>query len=156
MAKQRVGFIERAEHRFGHAVVNEREDTGQFGIERLSAGKKPCDAPLDAAYRFKTASPRYIGRLRRPRRDRSQARHAEQHAAFARGCRFAVLQQALEHRGFAHTQRPLEFDEMPVLGGGDADRSMDRCEAGVEFVEPEGGNGAAAAQLEDQRHEACR
>ena len=62
------------------------------------------------------------------------------------------MQQALEHLGFARIEGSLGFDEMPVLGGDGPDRLSDRCEAGVEFVEPEGGNGAAAAQLEDQRH----
>src|SRR5438552_7573986 len=119
----------------------------QFGTERAAAGKEPRSPALDAAYRFKAASARYIGRLRRPRRDGAQARHAEQHAALARARarRLAVLQQALEHLGFARSQRPLGFYEMPMLGGDGLDRLLDRCEAGVDLVEPERGNGAASA-----------
>jgi hypothetical protein len=156
MAEQCISLVERAEYRFGHAVVNESSYPMQIGIERIAAGKKPCNAPLDAANRFKTASARDIGRLGGPRRDRAQARHAEQHAALARRLRLAVLQEALEYLGFARFEHSLGFDEMPVLGGCGPDPSMGSCEAGVEFVEPERGNGAAAAQLEDQRHEACR
>ncbi len=155
MAEQRVGLVERAEHRFSHAVVNEPEDPVRIGLGRR-AGKKPCNAPLDAANRFETAAAGDIARLRRPRRDGAQARHAEQHAAPARGRRLAVLQQALEHAGFARFERALGLDEMPVLCGCDPDRSVGCCEAGVEFIESEGGNRAAATQLENQRHEACR
>jgi hypothetical protein len=42
---------------------------------------------------------------------------------------------------------------MPILGGGDAEGTMDLGEAGVELVEPERGYRRAAAELEDQRHE---
>ena len=145
VAKQRARLIERAEHGFCHAVVNELEDPMRFGIGRAAAGKEPRSPALDAAHRFEAASARELGRLRRPRRDRAQARHAEKHAALARGRGLAVPQQALEHLGFARGERPFGFDEMPVFGRDCSDRRLDRCEAGVEFVEPESGNGAAAA-----------
>ena len=62
MTEQRIGPVERAEHRFSHAVVNESEDPIQVAIGR-SAGKKPCNAPLDAPDRFKTAAAGDIARL---------------------------------------------------------------------------------------------
>ena len=63
MAEQCIGLIDRAKYRFSHAVVNDREDPMKIGIEQAAARKEPCDAPLDAAYRFKTAAARDIGRL---------------------------------------------------------------------------------------------
>src|SRR5207249_11090331 len=91
------------------------------------------------------SSARDIGRLGGPRRDGAQTRHAEQHAALGRRRGLAVLEQALQYIGFERIERSVDFDEMPVLGGGGPDRLLDRCEAGVEFVATERGSGAAAA-----------
>ena len=143
MAEQRLHLIERAEHRLGHAVVNEFQDL--MAVERGFAGKNPRRSPLDAAYCLETASARDIGRLGGPRRDGAQTRHAEQHAALGRRRGLAVLEQALQYIGFPRIERALGFDEMPVFCGCDLNRSVGSCEAGVEFVEPERGSGAAAA-----------
>jgi hypothetical protein len=125
--------------------VHESQDRGAVFLEAAPRLEEPGRSPLDPADCVEAALARDVGRLGGPGRDRAWAWHDEQHRTAAGRRGIAILEQALEHQGFPRVESPRGLDKMPVLGTGGPDRSVHRCEAGVELFEPERGNGAAAA-----------
>ncbi len=116
MAKQRVRLIRRVERRFGHAIAQQLQDWAALCVDGAAPRKKPGGPALDAAHRREPAAMRDVGRLGRPRGNRTEARHDQEHVALGRRGSLPVLEQLVEHVSLAFGQRPLELDKMPVFG----------------------------------------
>ena len=115
VAEKLLGVVERGQHGLGHAVVQRRGERVALGapfyLERVG------QAALDPQHLGQAAIARDVGRLGRPGRNRSQARHRQEKVAARRLGRrgLAVAQQPLEQRTLVGARRRRRFDEMPVL-----------------------------------------
>ena len=117
--EQAPGSLGTVEDCLGHPVVDQRQQRGAVrGSQRRSSDGPHVvrDPALDARDGVETAVPGDVGRLGRPRRNRSGSRHDEQAAV----ARIAVVigrsvgQQAIERGTLVVTQRAEDLDEMPV------------------------------------------
>ena len=139
-------LIERAEDRFGHAVVQPRRDAG---IGRIDV---EGSAALDALHRAETAVAGDVGRLGRPGRDGAQARDDEiQGAAHLRSA-IAIVQQALEQRALPGGELAFQLDEMPIFGADGTDSRIDLLQRGDQLGEAELRSRARPAELEGLGH----
>ena len=124
--EQAGGLIEGSQHRFGHPVVHQRDES-----RSLARGKCPPvsghdeigDAALDALDRLESAVPRDVGRLGRPGGNGADARHDQQQFAACCTCRVgrAIGQDALEAPRLRVRKDARELDEMPELGVNSSD-----------------------------------
>jgi hypothetical protein len=81
LREQPLCITELRDDRFGHPVVDERNERCALGVAEtgVAAGRdRVRDAALDAGNRAKTAVVRDVGRFRRPRRDRAEARQHDE------------------------------------------------------------------------------
>jgi len=155
MTEQCIGSVERAEHRFSHAVVNKPEYPGRSESEGPLPEKNHANAPLDTPDRFEAAAASDIRSPLTPTARWSQARTLSSMrpppAAQAR----RICSRRSSTIAFARFERALGFDEMPVFGGCDSDRSVGRCERELSLSSRKAKRRGFRA-AEDQRHEACR
>ena len=79
-------LVEGREHGLGHAVV---EQCGNAGLGRVDGERR---AALDALHGLEAAVAGDVGRLRRPGRDRAEARHDQVGRALQRGCGSPIRQ----------------------------------------------------------------
>ncbi|MNC85092.1 hypothetical protein D3C83_06690 [compost metagenome] len=115
------------------------------------------NAAFDAFNLLEAAMARDIGRLRRPRRNRAEARD-DQHQRAAgdrRRAARAVSQDALQSLALGFGKRAARHHEMPVLGI-EPDAGSESGDVLEELLTPEGGKGAASAQRDELRHELRR
>ncbi len=101
-AEDRFGARKRCEHRLRHRVVQRAGEVGP--LRRVRRGRAldiEGDAALDATHR-ETAAAQDVGRLRRPWRDRAEARHDPQCRALRRSGRRTqdLREHALIHADF--------------------------------------------------------
>ena len=122
MLEQARCILERLEHGFGHAVVQQRGDFRAAGIDVVSR------TPLDAPHAREAAVARDVGRLGRPRRDGAEPGHDEKQRPVRRLRRRAVFKQPLEDLRLALAERARHLDEVPEPG-------RDGANAGVEFLQ---------------------
>ena len=104
-------LVSSGEQRLGHTVVQRQLEA--LGIAE-GARDRPHDAALDPSHRVEPAIFDDVGRLRRPRGNRPEARHDEQLAP-ADGREFdarPVIEQLIEHPLRAVCERPRQVDEV--------------------------------------------
>ena len=148
------------EHRFGHPVVNERQQRRAIVVGQRRA--------IATSQRRTRRRARCAGR----RRARSCARCRSPSTTTARSCRAAARRAATcrpqrrsrraarrsavaERRVLARVERALDFDEVPVTRrkGGDRMARPDRRQRGKKFRDPERRKRGSAAQGDDFGHE---
>ncbi len=130
--------------RLGHPVVHERQQSRAIGRrEALGTARRDVerDAALDARDPVETAVARDLGCLRRPRRDRADARddHESDAGRLGRSIGRPVSQQALERLPLGIGELASDLDEMPVprADAGDPVRGSGRGQGGKKFRDPE-------------------
>ncbi len=117
----RLGGI--AQHRLGHAIVQQRQHRRLEDRLLGHAGQVVAHAALDPADGLQAAAAGNVGCLARPGRDRAQPRHHQQHGRPGRRRRWrgAVMQQLRQGRLVRRIQR-LGIDQVQV-------RRRDRLES---------------------------
>lgn len=148
MAEQGFGGIDGVEHRLGHAIVQQRQRGGKVALGVDMEG----GAALDARDRGEAALAGNFGRLRRPRRDGTQARrHQLQHTGrrlVGRVCPKQVFQPF----EIGRDQRRIQLDEIPVFGRQALEAGQCALDGLREAGKTAGGKRGTAAQLEDFGH----
>ena len=120
MAKQLVGFSQRSQHGFRHAIVEQRPQDGlrRRGRHGGAFVHVKSHAAFDAVHCLEPAMPGDIRRLGGPRRNRADTRHHQKQIAGGRHVAlWSVGQQAVEHLPFVICQFPGKFGKVPIAGG---------------------------------------
>jgi hypothetical protein len=152
MPEEPLYVVERAEDRFGHAIVQVRRECA-LGVgtqRRIIRLRDPVgDAPLDALQHLEAAMVRDVGCLGRPWRNRAYARNDEKECSFfgSKLARRAVLEQALEPRLLRCIERPSGMHEVPELRCYTDLAHGGRHET-MQFLKPERREGGAAPELD--------
>jgi hypothetical protein len=106
-------LVERVDHALGHAI-------GQRGLDRRGrrAAHHPRGGALDPGHRGQPRGVGDVGGLRRPRRDRAQARHDVAHGrAVGHDRGRGPLQHRVEDRGLVGGQGAIGRHQVDVVGG---------------------------------------
>ncbi len=151
VVEELVGLVQRRQHRFGHAVVQQRQQrralAGVLRIHRVRG------AALDAHDLVEAALARDVGGFRRPRRDRSQARHDEQQRAGRRLLRRRMGAQQIDQPcQLLRGQRRRQFDEIPVLGCEPLQLGQHLARGAGKAFQTGTGQRRSATQFEDRGH----
>ena len=158
VTEQRVGVVQRAEHRLGHAVVQLRRQQRAFGgVERGLAQQAARQfdlvqhAALDAQHAGQPAVARDVGGLGRPRRNRAETGRHQQRVG-SRAGRWLGRQQRGQARQFIDARRSTAFDE-EVLRRAQFAHLADRgTTVGGQTVESRIRQCGGATELEDGGH----
>ena len=151
MMEERLCFEHAVEHRFGHAVMKQRQQRG------VALGAAPIDRIRDAALNaddlVETTLMGNVGGLGRPRRNRSETGHDHMQATH-RGsgrCRMCVNQIDQPTLLFIG-QWGRNFDEIPILGNDRLQLGHYLASSTQKTFPTGGGQRRSAAQLEDRGH----
>ena len=110
------------QHRLGHAVVKPRQDTLEFRFPKRPVELKTIGAaPFETLHR-QAAVAGDVGRLGRPGRDRSEARHDHDLGVPRPELRGRPIgQQRIEHAALGVVQGPLGVNEVQEVTADVAD-----------------------------------
>ncbi len=117
-----------ADDRFGHAIVDERQQRSAVVAGKAAAADVERNAALDPHDGAEPAVTHNVRCLRRPRGNRAEARNDEQadvaRAGVVSDVERSVRQQPLERRALDIVKRTRDLDKMPVVRGNRADRVL--------------------------------
>lgn len=149
--EERLGFVQTAQNRLGHAIVQERYQRGvaldPARIDRIG------DAALDPHNLVEPALVCDVGSLGRPRRDRTQARHHQpQRARGLRRTRRVGVEHIHQPSALVRVQRILQLDEIPVLSRQSSQPGQDLTGSARKALQAGSKQRRSATQLEDRGH----
>ena len=149
VVEELVGLVDRRHHCLGHPVVEEGQGGRDLGGLPVEVEGGPA---LDPPDHVEAALPRDVGGLRGPGRDGPEAGGHEDDLlaeVAGGGALGAVAQEPVQGLLLLDRGLPLDLDEVPELGGADAQPGADGPDRGVQLLEAEVREGGASGELQD-------